>query len=62
MRNFVIHDVTYKVVPRTHNNFQISPDVSEVFNISKNTLSGSIPESFKDFIQGNISLGKNDDL
>jgi len=37
-------------------------DVSEVFNISKNTLSGSIPESFKDFIQGNISLGKNDDL
>lgn len=40
----------------------MSPDVSEVFDLSENKLSGSIPENFKDFTLGNIRLGNNDEL
>ena len=39
----------------------MSPDVSEVFDLSKNKLSGGIPEKFMDFT-GTIRLGKNDEL
>lgn len=37
-------------------------DVSEVFDLSNNILEGSIPEKMKDFVDGVILLGGNDEL
>ena len=37
-------------------------DVSIVFDLSNNNLEGSIPEKMKDFVEGAILLGGNDNL